>query len=117
MIRRPPRSTQQGTLFPYTTLFRSRRAGRRGRLALLPAPRRRLGVVGFWRVIQFPGCGVVQCLMWTRGIVFAKPTSQAALSRQAIGVILHVDVFLLDAAPESLDEPVVDPPTTPVHTH
>src|SRR5213083_3764544 len=25
MIRRPPRSTQQRTLFPYTTLFRSRR--------------------------------------------------------------------------------------------
>src|SRR5213075_3406299 len=24
MIRRPPRSTQQGTLFAYTTLFRSR---------------------------------------------------------------------------------------------
>src|SRR6187431_3790934 len=24
MIRRPPRSTQQSTLFPYTTLFRSR---------------------------------------------------------------------------------------------
>src|SRR5213075_3603933 len=24
MILRPPRSTQQGTLFPYTTLFRSR---------------------------------------------------------------------------------------------
>src|SRR5213075_3480133 len=29
MIRRPPRSTQQGTLFPYTTLFRSPR-GRAG---------------------------------------------------------------------------------------
>src|SRR5213075_3415656 len=28
MIRRPPRSTQQGTLFPYTTLFRSRRRRR-----------------------------------------------------------------------------------------
>src|SRR5881227_4318641 len=28
MIRRPPRSTQQSTLFPYTTLFRSP-AGRR----------------------------------------------------------------------------------------
>src|SRR5213075_1170402 len=26
MIRRPPRSTQQGTLFPYTTLFRSAKA-------------------------------------------------------------------------------------------
>src|SRR5881628_3818789 len=25
MIRRPPRSTRQSTLFPYTTLFRSRR--------------------------------------------------------------------------------------------
>src|SRR5213075_3373485 len=37
MIRRPPRSTQQGTLFPYTTLFRSPRpcparpTGRRAR--------------------------------------------------------------------------------------
>src|SRR3546814_7886358 len=30
MIRRPPRSTRTDTLFPYTTLFRSRRrAGRR----------------------------------------------------------------------------------------
>src|SRR3546814_10081943 len=28
MIRRPPRSTRTDTLFPYTTLFRSRHAGR-----------------------------------------------------------------------------------------
>src|SRR3546814_15907616 len=28
MIRRPPRSTRTDTLFPYTTLFRSRSAGR-----------------------------------------------------------------------------------------
>src|SRR5213083_3796708 len=28
MIRRPPRSTQQRTLFPYTTLFRSERVGK-----------------------------------------------------------------------------------------
>src|SRR3546814_11725988 len=27
MIRRPPRSTRTDTLFPYTTLFRSERAG------------------------------------------------------------------------------------------
>src|SRR3546814_16012045 len=27
MIRRPPRSTRTDTLFPYTTLFRSREAG------------------------------------------------------------------------------------------
>src|SRR3546814_7384631 len=29
MIRRPPRSTRTDTLFPYTTLFRSARSGRR----------------------------------------------------------------------------------------
>src|SRR3546814_6761278 len=29
MIRRPPRSTRTDTLFPYTTLFRSRRRSRR----------------------------------------------------------------------------------------
>src|SRR3712207_8691988 len=46
MIRRPPRST----LFPYTTLFRSRagrravaRAGRRGRARVTPALGRRQG--------------------------------------------------------------------------
>src|SRR3546814_11580257 len=34
MIRRPPRSTRTDTLFPYTTLFRSRLArGRRGAVA------------------------------------------------------------------------------------
>src|SRR3546814_20324567 len=30
MIRRPPRSTRTDTLFPYTTLFRSTRAGLKG---------------------------------------------------------------------------------------
>src|SRR3546814_8832827 len=31
MIRRPPRSTRTDTLFPYTTLFRSRRSSSRAR--------------------------------------------------------------------------------------
>src|SRR3546814_10603996 len=31
MIRRPPRSTRTDTLFPYTTLFRSRRERQRGK--------------------------------------------------------------------------------------
>src|SRR3546814_1087762 len=31
MIRRPPRSTRTDTLFPYTTLFRSRRCARAAR--------------------------------------------------------------------------------------
>src|SRR5947209_9398282 len=39
MIRRPPRST----LFPYTTLFRSRRQGRDGGPVVRPAQQRRPG--------------------------------------------------------------------------
>src|SRR5881396_2694480 len=36
MTRRPPRPTRYETLFPYTTLFRSRDGGARGRDADLP---------------------------------------------------------------------------------
>src|SRR3546814_13783988 len=36
MIRRPPRSTRTDTLFPYTTLFRSKRAGGTSRNAESP---------------------------------------------------------------------------------
>src|SRR3546814_9082175 len=37
MLRRPPRSTRTDTLFPYTTLFRSRDEGRR---EFAPTPQR-----------------------------------------------------------------------------
>src|SRR3546814_1258127 len=40
MIRRPPRSTRTDTLFPYTTLFRSRLRPRK-RLRRKPSPKRR----------------------------------------------------------------------------
>src|SRR3546814_8061379 len=43
MIRRPPRSTRTDTLFPYTTLFRSRRKGRQREIA------RATGARGFSR--------------------------------------------------------------------
>src|SRR6266540_6851578 len=63
MIRRPPRST----LFPYTTLFRSRRCPARGRrpvrpgcatheLVARPAPRRREASGGH-RAAPAPGAG------------------------------------------------------------
>src|SRR3546814_12571263 len=35
MLRRPPRSTRTDTLFPYTTLFRSRRHGHLARMCAL----------------------------------------------------------------------------------
>src|SRR3546814_5432460 len=37
MIRRPPRSTRTDTLFPYTTLFRSRRQGASAENGTAPA--------------------------------------------------------------------------------
>src|SRR3546814_4424421 len=40
MIRRPPRSTRTDTLFPYTTLFRSRAPGRRPNAPVRPRPSR-----------------------------------------------------------------------------
>src|SRR3546814_1479311 len=43
MIRRPPRSTRTDTRFPYTTLFRSRLADRRGLLFGREALQTRLG--------------------------------------------------------------------------
>src|SRR3546814_17843274 len=43
MIRRPPRSTRTDTLFPYTTLFRSRR--RRARSAREDRPRRQVALL------------------------------------------------------------------------
>src|SRR3546814_5742890 len=41
MIRRPPRSTRTDTLFPYTTLFRSRRGRRQLRAEEAADPRHR----------------------------------------------------------------------------
>src|SRR3546814_11919124 len=38
MIRRPPRSTRTDTLFPYTTLFRSKLADAIGGKVLIPGP-------------------------------------------------------------------------------
>src|SRR3546814_10410986 len=43
MIRRPPRSTRTDTRFPYTTLFRSRAAGKRLQFGVGVATERRTG--------------------------------------------------------------------------
>src|SRR3546814_2007770 len=58
MIRRPPRSTRTDTLFPYTTLFRSRPTAasafrRRGRHR--PVSRRLFGNFGYIRETIFGG--------------------------------------------------------------
>src|SRR3546814_11883618 len=68
MLRRPPRSTRTDTLFPYTTLFRSRRCrcngwrrlGRRGCGLLLRALLGRCGVL-HGLVAQLVGLGLGLC--------------------------------------------------------
>src|SRR3546814_12320832 len=55
MIRRPPRSTRTDTLFPYTTLFRSRRA-LHGRVKLAWKRQRQVVVV----IEQRPVIGRIQ---------------------------------------------------------
>src|SRR3546814_14430825 len=47
MIRRPPRSTRTDTLFPYTTLFRSEKAGRNRPSFDLKEPTDRAALVNF----------------------------------------------------------------------
>src|SRR3546814_7052403 len=50
MIRRPPRSTRTDTLFPYTTLFRSRRFHRRSDRRYVPQIRDHRRVMHFSNV-------------------------------------------------------------------
>src|SRR3546814_604232 len=58
MIRRPPRSTRTDTLFPYTTLFRSR-VGQRGDERAEPRQGRRL-LVRSWATGPADGAGEVE---------------------------------------------------------
>src|SRR5213075_3538865 len=84
MIRRPPRSTQQGTLFPYTTLFRSTallyaaRPGINWAISTLAAS---LGLIGFlggarrkWRLdVVLPLA--LACLIASGAAVTANPAA------------------------------------------
>src|SRR3546814_8546578 len=57
MIRRPPRSTRTDTLFPYTTLFRSRIKGRS--VVYVPPNRRNVKMV-FQHLALFPMMNVYE---------------------------------------------------------
>src|SRR3546814_4093041 len=76
MIRRPPRSTRTDTLFPYTTLFRSRRHRRRRRHRSRPGSARGRAGGG--------GGGGGAASGWSlrkvchlSGLTFRRPTSRA----------------------------------------
>src|SRR3546814_7714112 len=66
MIRRPPRSTRTDTLFPYTTLFRSREAkASTGEVGGSMMKRRCLVWGGFQTILPLGGRG--PCEAWWRG--------------------------------------------------
>src|SRR3546814_1777073 len=78
MIRRPPRSTRTGTLFPYTTLFRSHPEG----LALLG---RRAGTVAAILAGALAQHGIERGEMRRRGAAAAAEDVHAVLDQEALG--------------------------------
>src|SRR3546814_2673825 len=54
MIRRPPRSTRTDTLFPYTTLFRSRRNPRNREILLAQDPQQFVATMERWALAYMP---------------------------------------------------------------
>ena len=67
-------------------------------VTLLPSPRCGLRSIGLGIVIPVPRGRVPKGLVRSLGIIIGKPASQSALRHQAVGIILRVDILLLDAA-------------------
>src|SRR3546814_9705711 len=65
MIRRPPRSTRTDTLFPYTTLFRSRPL-----LPNAPDGRAEVGVFKRWRTSS--NCRTACWIVWPRPAIWRR---------------------------------------------
>src|SRR3546814_2419821 len=92
MIRRPPRSTRTGTLFPYTTLFRSgvpeslKKAALRKMWSLDPAIRDHVGLAecawDFNRPDSIPGFGPIG----------ATASAPSFFSRPAIAEAVETEV-------------------------
>jgi hypothetical protein len=61
MIRRPPRSTHSSTLFPYTTLFRSRRS------AIFAGPAERIELTHRAEDRMIFARGALHAALWARG--------------------------------------------------
>ena len=53
---------------------------------------------------------VVERLVRARGVVSLEVHTKPPVGREPVTVVIEVDVLILHAAPQPLDEPVVDPP-------
>src|SRR3546814_2712347 len=101
MIRRPPRSTRTDTLFPYTTLFRSRRYHPHGRRRVLAARRvdHRAGDVGDHRAAggEILGDAAGQRVAQSVRAPVQEEGAGAALSRE-VGLGERVVLFAVGIA-------------------
>src|SRR3546814_8645982 len=92
MIRRPPRSTRTDTLFPYTTLFRSRVVPARCRLAIVA----RASHVP--RPGEAPACGIIGAYhpRWLVGaLIVGDPRSEEHTSELQSLMRISYAVFCL----------------------
>src|SRR3546814_10875477 len=93
MIRRPPRSTRTDTLFPYTTLFRSRGPRHIHRESSV-APRRSL-ILGFVVMAYPPSDSVVPARLGAGRYVSAHPRSEEHTSELQSLMRISYAVFCL----------------------
>src|SRR5216117_2278608 len=125
MIRRPPRSTQGRTLFPYTTLFRSKPIAQTNARPVSPPPRAPLPATTrlpnrseeHTSELQSPFLisYAVCCLNKKKRVRFVATTKYIAaywISRRAEWVVSLVFFFLIAGPPRSTQGRTLFPYTT-----
>src|SRR3546814_14913896 len=92
MIRRPPRSTRTDTLFPYTTLFRSRRNRRAPRRQRVHDPQGRRTPDANHRRVCPAFATVRRAIAWNH-------LQSGGRSRRGAGVLRVLQLFLSEQVP------------------
>src|SRR3546814_19468528 len=100
MIRRPPRSTRTDSLFPYTTLFRSRG----GRNLLLQRTRTRRRHFAVRQVAPVLALRVILAMLLARGVPVAFRAGEARSLALADGVAMESVVARLQPGDGDLHE-------------
>src|SRR3546814_3646623 len=78
MIRRPPRSTRTDTLFPYTTLFRSR------------SPTLRQQCRACWKQMAYASARLL--IGWQAVMAQFREYCMPRLARQRSAIVLHLEI-------------------------
>src|SRR6187549_3590079 len=103
MIRRPPRSTLDGTLFPYTTLFRSMNSRSLGATAVFAWPDAEVAVMG---------AGAAVNILHRRKLAAAAPEQRESLRES----LIREQVQFAGGVNRALEIGVVDDVIKPAET-